>query len=112
MSLSLKGKKAPALTSGALLKIGILGMETPGVEPGSEKANQGASTSVSCNLEFAQTTRTRTLSPCYLDNLSGNLRELIPEHPGLFDALALLPGQEEVGRLLIKQLVVNYYWHL
>jgi hypothetical protein len=67
-------------------------VEAGGVEPPSEKVFKEASPSADRNLSFACFTSTDGLETCYRDRLSTNLRELVNERPGLFDARPDLPG--------------------
>jgi hypothetical protein len=67
-------------------------VEAGGVEPPSEKSTTKASPGSDRNLNFAAGPSTDGLTFDYLDQLSINLRELIDERPGLFDARPDLPG--------------------
>lgn len=67
-------------------------VEAGGVEPPSEKIATEASPSADRNLDFASIPFTDELNFGYRDNLSSNLRELVAERPGLFDARPDLPG--------------------
>jgi hypothetical protein len=67
-------------------------VEAGGVEPPSEKSTTKASPGADRNLDLAAGPSTDGLTFGDLDWLSTNLRELVDEHPGLFDARPDLPG--------------------
>jgi hypothetical protein len=85
--MCLKSKK-PAFSWFYLLNL----VEAGGVEPPSEKVTTEASPSADRNLNFAAASSTDGLGLGYLDDLNSYLRELVGEHPGLFDARPGLPG--------------------
>jgi hypothetical protein len=70
----------------------MLMVEAGGVEPPSEKSITKASPGADRSLNFTAGPSTDGLTFGYLDRLSINLRELIDERPGLFDARPDLPG--------------------
>jgi hypothetical protein len=67
-------------------------VEAGGVEPPSEKLITKASPGSDRSLDFAADPSTDGLALGYLDQLSINLRELIDERLGLFDARPDLPS--------------------
>lgn len=76
----------------SLTAVWIRMVEAGGVEPPSGKPTTKVSPGADRSLKFAADPSTDELALGYLDNLSTNLRELIDERPGLFDARPGLPG--------------------